>query len=242
MNLSVLIAFRDSEDGHRGRLWSFLEKQYARWLPGAEVIVESDDGEDPFHKTLALNRAAAKATRDLILIGDADTWVPHNQVLRAVQLITENEKMWGRPWNQKVKLGQDDTEELLGLTSWDEGLKPLWERHGRLENRNTYWAAPPTLVTREQFFRAGGMDERFRGWGKEDEAFCLTLRSLVGKPQQVRGYSIHLWHPRIGKSGNDHWEGETDHRDRNNALVRAYDKASRYPDRMAELVASREEM
>src|SRR4029077_3598730 len=56
-NVSILVPFRDA-DGQRTAAWNFVRRWLERVYPEAEIVVASDDGEDPFHKTLALNRAA----------------------------------------------------------------------------------------------------------------------------------------------------------------------------------------
>lgn len=237
--LSVIMAFRDtSEDQFRFKLWNWIVNQYAEFLPEVQLCVSSDDGEDPFHKTLALNRAAASAKSDVFLLADTDTWVPSAQVRMALEMITVDPNCWVRPWNLKLKLGERDTNTLLARTHCDSGFPEGADQPGRWESLNTYWAAPHHMFTRAQFEAVGGFDERFRGWGAEDEAFALSLRSIVGKPKLVRGYAVHLHHPRIGRSGRDQWVGETDP-GANNKLVAEYRRAVRNPGQMTRLVNSR---
>jgi hypothetical protein len=49
--VSFLVPYRDA-DGGRGEQWDFVRSWLDRESPEAEVVV-SDDGENPFHKTLA---------------------------------------------------------------------------------------------------------------------------------------------------------------------------------------------
>jgi hypothetical protein len=233
--LSILVAFRDA-DGTRTHLWEFIRAKLERELPEAEIIVASDDGEDPFHKTLAINRAARDATGDVLAIWDADTWVLPEKVREAASFVVEHPERWSRPWNTKLKLNEEATAHVLQLgETWDGTIdhKPF----GKPENRNPFWAAPPLLLHRSAFDAVGGMDERFRGWGGEDVGFAHALNRLVGKPRVFSSICIHLWHLRVERSGADLWPGQDD-RTANAELLTRYVKANR-PELMRELVSER---
>jgi len=220
MKLSVLVAWRDP--GNRQAVWEYVQSRYARFLPDAEICVGTDDGVDPFHKTLALNRAAERASGDVYMVADADSWAPSSSIedgLRAVQ-----DGHWVRPWNLKLKIGQLDTGRVLENSDWNGEVDDWMNGPRRMENLNTYWAAPPIMMSRDQFEAVGGLDERFRGWGQEDEAFALTLRALFGRQVSIRGYCVHLFHDRIGRSGHDLWNGQEDNTS-NLKLIREYQRA-----------------
>lgn len=245
MKLTVVVAFRDSSpEQDRARLWNWLLPKYGQHFPGCTVVIGTDNGEDPFHKTVALNRAVADADDGFIMLNDTDTWCPSSLVKAGLTMLAEHPDSWVRPWNLKLKLGPDDTEWVLKHgPEWD-GEVPVNADHPlRRENLNTYWAAPPWLFTKEQFDRVGGFDERFRGWGQEDEAFCLAMRAIVGRPKTVLGQAVHLHHPRIGRSGKDWWPGEekldTHHRRPNEKLVVQYKSLVRRPKDMEQFVRSR---
>src|ERR1035437_8821162 len=53
------------------------------------------------------------------------------------------------------------------------------------------------IMPREAFITVGGMDERFRGWGGEDQAFLLALNILWGPYRNSPNNVYHLWHPKI---------------------------------------------
>jgi hypothetical protein len=237
VSLSVIVAFRDdTPDQHRTRLWDFVRAKVERELPEAEIVVGTD-GSTPFNKCVALNRAAAQARGDVLYILDADSWVDVGAVREAVGLI-ESGLARVKPWRVKLKLGALDTEWVLAHgPSWDGELPPDHRR--RLEIRSSYQPAPPLLVARHAYQAVGGMDERFdKGWGGEDGAFWLALKAFFGPPTVLPGDSIHLYHPRLGRTGMDRWDGQESPAT-NSPLFREYMRASRSKDQMAELIASR---
>lgn len=232
-DLSVLVAFRDS-GGPRTQVWELIRERFERMMPEVQVCVASDDGDEPFHKTLAINRAAKDATGDILAIWDADTWCDPEAIRAAAAHVRANPARWWRPWYVKLKLNEAATNHVLAAgASWDGEIEH--KTFGRPESRNTYQYAPPMLLSREAFETVGGMDERFRGWGSEDLAFALALNKLVGTGGHEKGNALHLWHPRIGRSGADLWAGQDDAAE-NKALAQRY-RAARTPEQMRELLA-----
>lgn len=51
------------------------------------------------------------------------------------------------------------------------------------------------VLTREAFTIVNGLDELFRGWGAEDNAFYYALNTQLGPVLELDGHVVHLWHP-----------------------------------------------
>jgi hypothetical protein len=234
--MSALIAFRDV-DGARTPLWDVIRARFEQELPEVELVVATDDGEDPFHKTLALNRAAARATGEVFIIADADTWLAPDVVREAARFVVQTPTRWSKPWTHKLKLNQEATEYVVGLGDTWNGKLADYRRFGRPENYNTFGHSPPLVMHRDAFTRVRGFDERFRGWGQEDVAFSLSLTRFFGAPKKFPGHAIHLHHPRVGVSGNDRWIGQ-EASTKNYDLVGEYRRA-RSPEAMSLLIEQR---
>jgi hypothetical protein len=235
--VSVLVAFRDTE-GQRGEQWAFVRERLEREYPEAEIVVASDDGQEPFHKTLALNRAAREATGDVFVVYDADTIVGIEGLHKSVDAVALHPDRWAQPYRTKIKLLEGPTREILDAgESWDGTV----DYRGRMENRTTFWAAPPLVVHRQAWETVGGQEERVVGWGQEDLIFATALNVLVGRPlpKQRLGDAFHLWHPRIGVSGNDLWVGQTQEQHVANIALWGRYRAARSQDEMRALISER---
>lgn len=211
---SILVAFREDSRGERTPLWDFVRSHLEKDHPSADIVVGSSD-DVPFNKCKAINQAAREAKTDIFLLTDSDTWVDPNDVRRAVKHVAEG-ATWVRPWLWKTRLSKTQTEAVLakGL-AWDGEFN----RRAN-DSRTPWWSSPPLVLSRDVFETVNGMDERFSGWGQEDDAFGHALEALVGTREELgRRDSVHLWHPRLGKLGDDAWEGSERGRNRERGMA-----------------------
>lgn len=231
--ISIVVPFRG--EGLRAEVLAFVRSHMEPHLPDAEWLISGDDGSDPFWKTWAINRGVERARYDVLMILDSDTYVVPKDVLEGARLIREGAP-YVQPWKVKYKLKEEPSREVLDAGSDWDGTLDL--RIANLEHRNSYWAAPPLMLSRDAFEAIGGADERLRGWGSEDDVMVYALRCLVGRGVRTRSNAMHLWHPRRGRSGSDLWEGqEAEERDFNRAMADLYKAASRNPRAMRILTA-----
>lgn len=206
LDVAFIVAWRGGDE-QRERVWRWVAQE--QFQTGDTLVLGTDDGDDPFHKTLALNRAAAHpdAERSVLCITDADTWVPRDAIQEAYSVLSTGRYGWVQPWTTKWKLTEARTRKLLDEPF--DGKVPVLGSHDLEPNgRSLMEGVPPLLVTREAFDAVNGMDERFRGWGNEDEAFHLALTTMGFRGKRLKYEALHLWHPRIGVAGGDRWPGQ----------------------------------
>lgn len=223
MKLSILVPFRDA-DGTRTRAKEWIIRRWAHFYPDAEIIESSDDGVDPFNKSMAVNRAAKQATGDIFVILDADTWCDSVWVERAIDWISETRGHWAIPCRTALRLKRDVSEQLMAL---DPSAALPSISHKDAETRSAVvgflW-----VVKREAFEAVGGMDERIRGWGGEDTMFTRAMTVVNGAPRKGSGTLISLWHDRPRDSRNQRvWvgQGERSEEYEKEALARRYGMA-----------------
>jgi glycosyltransferase involved in cell wall biosynthesis len=201
--MSILIPFRDT--GDRSKQLEWLQKRWELLFPEAEVIIESDDGKDPFSKTIAVNKCYKKATSDIIAIVDADVWIDPQILKDAARAIRERKSPWVRPCGTVYRLNKSFTMNLVEFNP--DAPFPLATEDDC--ERITPTVGLVCVFSRSQFEKVGGMDERFRGWGWEDTAWNILLDGIFGKAQVWDNVVYHLWHPRsYSDTGKPIWPGQ----------------------------------
>lgn len=180
-----LIVPRRADGGHRDRLWSFCRAYWARELPGW-TIVEGHHDDGPFNRAAAINRAAA-GKWDVAVIVDADVIVDAAIVARAAGQALETGRMT-LPFRTRWSLNQKGTEKIL------DGHQGTWRPWAA--GRQTFNVSTCLAVPRALWDEIGGFDERFSGWGGEDDAFAAAARALGGTIDRLAGDAWHLFHQR----------------------------------------------
>jgi predicted glycosyltransferase involved in capsule biosynthesis len=215
--ISLLIPFRNT--GDRQQQFDWLQKRWKALFPEAEIIVAEDDGKDPFSKTIAVNNAYKKATSDILAIVDADVWVKPEILIKAAEDIRNKKAVWVQPCDTVYRINKATTFNIVEFSP-ESPFPLIKEEH---TERITNVVGLVAVFSRKQFEYIGGMDERFRGWGWEDNAFNSTLNTLFGQSQKPNNIVYHLWHPRNrDEQGRPVWEGQTD---RNAKVGKQYSKA-----------------
>lgn len=193
MTLSVIIPWRDSGCDWRMKSVRWLVERYDLLFPDIELILGGVDMTGPFNRSAARNEAIAEARGDVLLIADADTVFQPDQIETGLDALEQ-----GAPWVIPYSLGRyynlsaDET-----IRTWREAPDAVIaepDDHRLYEHKIDSWAGM-LLVSRENYDKVGGYDERFKGWGYEDNAFRAALDHHVGPHQRVDGYTLHLWHP-----------------------------------------------
>jgi len=200
----LLVPFR-ADNPYRARVWQWLERYWQRELPEAELIVCTDDGK-PFCKTAALNRGFEKAKGDIIVLLDADCYI-RGQVIRdcAGKIRSSRRRgipLWYVPYRRLYRLSEAASKRLIASDPAGPIRFPDPPALDDVEHPETalsghWWGALIQIMPREAFAKAGGMDERFRGWGSEDVSFMHAVDTLYVKHKTSNNPVYHIWHPAI---------------------------------------------
>jgi predicted glycosyltransferase involved in capsule biosynthesis len=215
--ISLLVPFR-ADNERRAQTWNWLKQYWQHELPGAEIIIGTDD-HIPFCKTAAVNRAADKAKGDIFVILDADCYMSGDVIQQCADEIRRERKrgnrLWFMPYRHFYRLTDLASREVLNSNPADPpkffAASPPPNKLERTSATDIghWFGALIQVMPREAFFMAGKMDIRFYGWGGEDVAFMHAVDTLYVEHKTMPSGVIHLWHPSIGTSAKDRkWIGQ----------------------------------
>lgn len=242
--ISLLIPF-SSKDSIRKKNLQWLLQYWRHELPHAEIIIGRSRSKI-FCKEEALNDAVRRSSGKILVILDADAYLPGHIIKHCANRILEEldhgHHLWYVPYRNLYRL----TEEASSWIINSEPSHPLrfptppspWmvENWGDKSKYGHRYGAMIMMFPRKAYDILGGFDERFKGWGGEDIALLRALDTLYGKHKTTNNDILHLWHPFIGDTHvTRKWAGQTA-ANSNSELANKYSKASRLPTEMRRLV------
>jgi len=230
----VSVIFPCLPDGQwRDQVFEWITRRYETLWPEFELCIGSND-DDPFSRSKAKNEAYRKATGEIIIINDADTFCNRQFLELALEQVVSGQSPWVLPYRTYYNLAQGFTERVIERPPTIE----LSERELEFDFRVDEQRHPPDgsvagvlVMPREAFDAVDGYDENFRGWGYEDDAFACALDTLWGYHDRISsGFCTHLWHPPApdGDFKNPHMFS-------NRKLWEDYRLAANNPDRMRQI-------
>lgn len=139
-----------------------------------------------FSRGLSLQLSAKKMRAEVLVFHDADSLVPPAHLEQAVELARKRDALvWA--YTHYLRLDERTSAEI-----------EHWSQCEQAEPFQTL-ECPPSLgvaaISTANYFRAGGYDERFRGWGYEDSALIVACDRAGLEQHRIPGPLWHLWHP-----------------------------------------------
>jgi hypothetical protein len=191
-------------------------------LPHA-VHMDADSGHPKFSRAGSRNhgvRLAAESGCDVVVLCDADTLVEREPLLDAVEACQDG--VMHLPYTRYRSLTR------TGLAQYEAGTALL---DCDVDHDHEGATGGVIVIRVDAWWRAGGMDERFQGWGHEDAAFRLAADTLLGPTVRHPGAIHHLWHAREWNLGSPEFRANAAHMER-------YTEAGGDQDAMLALVES----
>lgn len=190
MNVRLIVP-RRADGGHRDKLWSFCRAYWVKERPAWEVV-EGHHEDGLFNRSAAINRAAT-GEWDVAVILDSDTILDVDSIDAAIARAHETGHLV-LPFKVRCLLNQAGTVKIL------RGHSGSWSGYvaARQTPRDRYeYISGCQVVPRALWDEVDGFDERFEGWGGEDDAFHAACTALTGhdaRCDRLEGRAWHLWH------------------------------------------------
>lgn len=178
LTVAVVIPWRVTPD--RTAPYEHVTAWYRTHLPDARII-PADSGHAEFNRAASRNAGVrAAGDVDVVVLGDADT-IPNPDALLAAITGAAADGLPHVALDKMAHLTATETTRLLtGGTITPRKVLP---------HDSSCYAIRPAA-----WWRAGGQDERFTGWGGEDTSFTAACRTLLGPCVPHRGTAWALHH------------------------------------------------
>lgn len=188
MSISVVIGHGLADDPVRVRVRDWIAEHWrtVHCLPVTLAPCPTIE----WSKGAAVNPAIAASDANIVIMADADSWVDEIPMQRAIDHARTNG--WAMPHSVVKRITKASTADILngrpGKRQMERGGYPALPGGGIVVARKDAWET------------VRGLDPRFVGWGGEDHALGLAMRTLVGPVNTRRIAPLwHLWHPPAAK-------------------------------------------
>lgn len=198
----AVVVPRRADGGRRDELWAWCSDRWFVEHPTFRVVEGHHHG-GPFNRSAAINAGVAAAGDfDVLVIADGDVHVAPDQLLAAIE-VAERTGQVTFAHDEWRHLTREMSDRILAghVGPWEPGVDVS------LPLTQSSMVVVPATLWRE----LGGADEGFVGWGGEDIALSIALRTLGGGCQRVAGPVWHLWHPGATDGDQDAWTGRLAH-------------------------------
>jgi predicted glycosyltransferase involved in capsule biosynthesis len=191
MKIAVVIPYR-YENAERHRAFSWVFDRWTGWKSALdlEITVSDSDPSKPFNRAEARNNGVRESEGGILVLCDADTFGPYGSIRRAISMCSM--QPWVLPYNVYYNLAQDATELVLSKPPAVFTMPSTFSTDHRILDS----VGGMQILTRAQWWRTNGHDERFVGWGYEDNDFANRANAVLGGVYRLAGPIYHLWHPR----------------------------------------------
>jgi len=216
---SVIIGFRNSiPDRLRNLIYTI--KYYKKHLPDCTLIVVEQDtradlsevidkidkhvyvntGNDFYSRSLGFNQGFNVSNSDYVILADGDCLLDVNFLNNIHDYYAEFNSLFVIPYiNPVYYLSKEETENFILNNEDNNG-----SNSHRKTNALTNASGGVGIISSDNFYRVGGFDERFRGWGVEDDAFHNKCIEFNLRSKRLGGEMVHLYHADSFK-GNDNY-------------------------------------
>ena len=214
MKVSYIITFRDDQRRRSANLSTVLD--WLSWFQDIEVIVVEQDAvsafqgnklppncktlfvpyDGAFNKSWGLNLGYRHSVGDVLAFGDSDI-IMNREVLASCFDACFRPYDAVNPYDRVVDL-TDAESQVMMKGDYDPDVTRRVEDMNRVDTGEfPCFCGGIFLIKRKIYEAIGGFDERFLGWGGEDDAMTHKLLALSNNVKTMPNQrAFHLWHER----------------------------------------------
>lgn len=187
--LSLVIPYRDSPD--RTPLLEWVLKRYNYFFTGIDVCIADSNPDELFNRSQAINRCVSVAKGSYLIIADADVICDIPSMDIALATVNHTERVWAFPNESYFIATPDNTTELMSLGYNYNFNVEMFDGYENIPSNTS----AIMVMRREAFESVDGFDERFIGWGYEDNAFFHSMNTMWGPFVKIaNSFAVHLFH------------------------------------------------
>lgn len=202
-----------SDDGSSQRVLDFIEDLLPKMEFGVKYIYQKDLG---FRKTRALNNGVREAEGEILVFCDQDLIFSESHLKNIKKEMKKGIFLMGRAYSTTEKEKKIIINNLEKGKNYKESIEIIPENYTisvnktlkkdkirrilnkfRLNKRGIRLVGMSYAMHKEDYITVNGYDEKYMGWGLEDDDFGNRLLSygIRGKEFISEPIQLHLYHP-----------------------------------------------
>lgn len=147
-----------------------------------------------FNKAKAFNLGVSKVKTDRVILHDADTLVPASYTSKVMAILKDYDGC--HLGKGVIYAARNDTDRINKTGIIDESIK--------CERAVGYFEGGSIACKTNTYWRVGGMNEDFWGYGCEDCEFYARLSANAPWKEERNIDLLHLWHSRVSNWNRHH--------------------------------------
>jgi hypothetical protein len=164
---------------------------------GVEYLsVKIDDKH--IHKSKIINVGTEKIKTEFVWVNDSDCYLKFKKVIEQLDL----RHNFIQPYNVAKYIEKEDTDKIINNepVNIEFNYSKLHETGQHIVPGTLYYVAmygALSFICRKYAFKKiGAMNEKYTGWGLEDNSLCMRMFMSGPKFDIINQAGIHLYHPR----------------------------------------------
>ncbi|MFT4535527.1 MAG: glycosyltransferase involved in cell wall biosynthesis [Saprospiraceae bacterium] len=203
--ISYIVCYRESGI-ERKKALVFTISRFRQYFPDIEIIIVEQDLKTKlaidknlnvrhlflynpglFNRSWAFNCATKNIFNEILIFTDADIFLEKEGYIECFNAAENFEAITPNKLEiSNVSIGETDDQITF------------------LNKRKLHsFAGGMLIITKKAFQKIGGWDERFEGWGGEDDAMSHVIYNLL-RSQTLNTENYHIDHPHEHITGNNH--------------------------------------